>query len=95
MNKGIAAAAGQFVLHLNAGDRLLCIPRRDSTSSADIDVACFAVKVDGCRIFRPEPDSPGDSSISGITRARFTGAKAIWDTTPSTGFMPTSTSTSE
>lgn len=55
MNKGVAAATGDFVLHLNAGDRLLCIPRQELEQALadNIDVACFAVKVEGCRIYRP------------------------------------------
>jgi glycosyltransferase involved in cell wall biosynthesis len=47
MNKGIVAARGEYVLHLNAGDRLRCIPRESLRRclSDGIDVACFSVNV--------------------------------------------------
>jgi glycosyltransferase involved in cell wall biosynthesis len=55
MNKGLAAATGQFVLHLNAGDRLRCIPRQELEQSLadNIDVACFAVEMEKFGIHRP------------------------------------------
>ncbi len=55
MNKGITATTGQYVLHLNAGDRLRCIPREELRLSLanNIDVACFAVDMEGFGIHRP------------------------------------------
>jgi glycosyltransferase involved in cell wall biosynthesis len=55
MNKGIAAAEGTFVLHLNAGDRLLHVPLRQlqESASAGIDVVAFRVSVDGKKEFQP------------------------------------------
>lgn len=55
MNKGIAAARGAYVLHLNAGDRLLTLPT-EQIRQADldgIDVAAFRVSLDGRRLFTP------------------------------------------
>lgn len=55
MNKGLAAATGEYVLHLNAGDRLRYIPRQELEKSLadNIDVACFAVAMEGFGIHRP------------------------------------------
>jgi glycosyltransferase involved in cell wall biosynthesis len=55
MNKGIAAARGTFLFHLNAGDRLLDIPIREleAAASRGADVVAFRVSIDGVREFRP------------------------------------------
>lgn len=55
MNKGIAAARGTFLLHLNAGDRLLQAPLEEleAASAQNIDIAAFRVSIDGKYEFRP------------------------------------------
>jgi len=55
MNKGIAAARGTFILHLNAGDRLLHIPVKEleAAKTRQVDVAAFRVSIDGKHEFRP------------------------------------------
>jgi hypothetical protein len=53
MNKGIAAARGEFVLHINAGDTFVHLPREALATclKEEVDVASFAVVED--EIFRP------------------------------------------
>jgi glycosyltransferase involved in cell wall biosynthesis len=49
MNKGLAAAQGEYILHLNAGDRLRVVPfealRRHA--AANVDVVSCSVLIDG------------------------------------------------
>ncbi len=56
MNKGLAAASGDYVLHLNAGDRLRLVPYEALRKSADdgVDVASFCVNMAGWGVFRPK-----------------------------------------
>lgn len=55
MNKGVAVARGKFLLHLNAGDRLLCIPHGEleEAASRDVEVVAFRVSIDGHYEFEP------------------------------------------
>jgi glycosyltransferase involved in cell wall biosynthesis len=55
MNKGIAAAQGTFLYHLNAGDTLLHIPVREleAAASSSTDVVAFRVSLDNKQEFRP------------------------------------------
>jgi glycosyltransferase involved in cell wall biosynthesis len=55
MNKGVAAAQGTFIFHLNAGDRLLYIPILElkTASSHSVDAAAFPVLITGRGVFRP------------------------------------------
>jgi hypothetical protein len=55
MNKGVAAAQGTFLFHLNAGDRLLHIPVQEleAAASNSTDIVAFRVSIDGKQEFRP------------------------------------------
>ncbi len=55
MNKGIVAAQGEYLLHLNAGDKLLTVPLEvlKTCSETKVDVASFSVLIDSGKIFRP------------------------------------------
>ncbi|MGC1869512.1 MAG: glycosyltransferase [Acidobacteriaceae bacterium] len=56
MNKGISAAQGDYVLHLNAGDRLKHLPRVALAQclTEGVDVASFTVLMDQGEIYRPK-----------------------------------------
>ena len=55
MNKGVAAARGTFIFHLNAGDKLLTMPTREleAAASKPIDAVAFRVSWNGEVEFRP------------------------------------------
>lgn len=54
MNKGIRLAHGRFVLHINAGDRLLCVPRDELASAPDtVSALSFPVRYSGQPDFVP------------------------------------------
>jgi glycosyltransferase involved in cell wall biosynthesis len=55
MNKGIAAAQGMFIFHMNAGDRILDLPIQElrEFASTGLDIAAFRVSVEGKKAFRP------------------------------------------
>lgn len=56
MNKGISAAHGEYILHLNAGDRLKHLPRANLAQclAEGVDVATFPVLMDHGEMYRPK-----------------------------------------
>jgi len=97
MNKGIAAATGKFVLHLNAETASASFLGRNSNNLWQTISTSRVLrwKWKALESIAPEADSFCDSPIPGTTRVRSINAEATWDTTSNTGFMAISTSTSE
>jgi len=58
MNKGIAAARGQYILHINAGDRLRLLPLADLQICGQrlVDVVCCRVIEDDTHLYIPRND---------------------------------------
>lgn len=58
MNKGIAAARGQYILHINAGDRLRLLPLTDLQicGQRQVDVVCCRVIEDDTHLYIPRND---------------------------------------
>ncbi|WP_160115276.1 glycosyltransferase [Bryocella elongata] len=65
MNKGIARARGEFVLHINAGDRLLTVPYEALRAAArDTAAVAFRVENEGEGVVLPECGEPLKSRCS-------------------------------
>jgi glycosyltransferase involved in cell wall biosynthesis len=60
MNKGVAASRGEYIFHLNAGDRLIQIPLASLRLCLDdsIDVVSFRVLMDGKDVYIPKSGFP-------------------------------------
>jgi glycosyltransferase involved in cell wall biosynthesis len=60
MNKGIDASWGEYILHLNAGDRLIYPPLDVLRKCLEdgVDVASFRVLIDSKAVFRPKSGFP-------------------------------------
>jgi glycosyltransferase involved in cell wall biosynthesis len=58
MNKGVSAARGEYILHINAGDRLLSLPLAQLAVLAQsrVDVVCCRVIEDDTHLFIPRND---------------------------------------
>jgi glycosyltransferase involved in cell wall biosynthesis len=58
MNKGIDVARGEYIFHLNAGDRLLELPLAQLTTMANrhVDVVCCRVLEDDTHLYIPRND---------------------------------------
>jgi glycosyltransferase involved in cell wall biosynthesis len=58
MNKGLKAAIGQYVLHINAGDRILRLPLAQLAmlNQRQIDVVCCRVLEDDAHLYTPRND---------------------------------------
>jgi glycosyltransferase involved in cell wall biosynthesis len=60
MNKGVAASSGEYIFHLNAGDRLIQMPLASLRLCLDdsIDVVSFRVLMDGKDVYIPKSGFP-------------------------------------
>jgi glycosyltransferase involved in cell wall biosynthesis len=60
MNKGVVASRGEYILHLNSGDRLIRMPLDTLRQCLedDIDVASFRVLMDGKDVYVPKVGFP-------------------------------------
>ena len=58
MNKGIRAARGAYILHVNAGDRLLTLPLEPLQTLAEqqVDAVCCRTLEDGNHLYIPRND---------------------------------------